>query len=92
MRTLLVTYDLNLEIRRPPIVREIKKGGTWAKLSESSYAIQTFETPEQVFRRLEPYLDGNDSCFVITLSAPWYGQARQDVLNWMTGQPYRQVA
>ncbi len=83
MRTLVVTYDLNFETRRPDILKEIKGGGNWAKLSESSYAIHTSETPQQVYKRLEPYLDDNDNLLVITLNAPWWGRAPQDVLDWL---------
>ena len=83
MSTLIVTFDLNKEVKRPNILKEIKKGGNWAKLSESSYAISTSESPLQVYKRLEPYLDGNDNCYVITLNAPYYGQGPQDVNQWL---------
>jgi len=37
MATLLITYDLNQETKRPNIVGAVKDvGGSWAKLSESS--------------------------------------------------------
>lgn len=82
MNKLLVAYDLNREIVRPKILEEIKRTA-WAMLSESSYAIQTWETPEQVFRRLERYLDGNDRLFVVELTGGYYGQGPAEVHNWM---------
>lgn len=45
MPVYLVTYDLNKEANRPPIVNKVKEFGSWAMLSESSYAISTGMTP-----------------------------------------------
>lgn len=82
MNKLLVTYDLNRELLRPKILEEIKRTA-WAKLSESSYAIKTYETPKEVYNRLKPYLDGNDNCYIITLTTPYYGQGPKDVNDWL---------
>jgi hypothetical protein len=83
MATYIVTYDLNREVSRPPIVAEIKKF-PWAKLSESSYAISTLLSPKEVYDRLSGMLDGNDALFVITLNRPWWGQGPKDVRGWLT--------
>lgn len=81
----LITYDLNNEIRRPPITAKIKElFPDWAKLSESSYAVQTELSPQQVYNLLSPMIDGDDSCIVLTLSTPWYGRSKyQDVIPWL---------
>ena len=42
MSVYIVTYDLNKESKRPPIVEEVRKTD-YARLSESSYAIDTNE-------------------------------------------------
>lgn len=82
--TLLVTYDLNKEEKRPPIVKAIKDIGTsWAKLSESSYAITTSLTPEQVHTKLKPYLDSNDNIYIINLKKPYSGFGPKDVNDWL---------
>lgn len=82
--TVLITYDLNKEAKRPPIVDAIKSiGNGWARLSESSYAITTTLSPQQVFQRLSPLLDSNDSLYVITLSRPWWGQGKSEVSEWL---------
>jgi hypothetical protein len=84
MAVLLITYDLNKEVRRPPFLETLKKlYPDWAKLSESSYAIATYKSPEQVFKSLEHLLDANDNCTVITLSLPWYGRLHKDVIAWL---------
>ncbi len=52
---LLITYDLNKEAKRPPIVKAIQEiSGTYARLSESCYAVRTSLSPEQVYTRLSP--------------------------------------
>lgn len=84
MAVLLITYDLNREAVRPPIVQKIKEiGNSWAKLSESSYAISYSGTPEQVYRILKPLTDDNDTIYIITLKKPWTGYGPKDVNDWL---------
>ncbi len=87
MSVLLITYDLNNETKRPPIVAKIKElYPAWARLSESSYAVSTSDEPKTVYDKLSPMLDSNDNLLVITLSTPWWGQHRkQDVIDWLKG-------
>lgn len=81
--TILITYDLNKEVSRPPIVKEIKDLGSWARLSESSYAVNTSLTAEQVFNKLKPLIDSNDNLYIITLKQPWSGFGPKDVNEWL---------
>ena len=84
MAVRLITYDLNQEVRRPNIVKKIKDSfPTWAKLSESSYAVATAETVDQVYARLKPLLDSNDSLYVINLTKPWMGFGSKEVNDWL---------
>lgn len=83
MSAYIVTYDLNKEVKRPNIVGEIKKFGSWAKLSESSYAISTSLTPAQVRDSLKPLLDSNDDLYVIKLSTPWASYGSKEVNDWL---------
>lgn len=84
MSVYLITYDLNKEITRPPIVKKIKELGTsWAKLSESSYAISYAGTPEQVYNALKPLLDSNDHIYIITLKRPYTGWGPATVNKWL---------
>jgi CRISPR/Cas system-associated endoribonuclease Cas2 len=82
MAIYLVTYDLNNEVRRPNITKEIDKTD-WAQLSESSYAIQTSETVAQVYARFQKYLDIDDQLYVITLTRPWTGHGPKAVNQWL---------
>lgn len=79
----IVTYDLNKETKRPPIVDKIREFDGWAKLSESSYAISVDLTAVQVFKKLQPLLDGNDQLYVISIGKPYFGQGLQEVNDWL---------
>lgn len=83
MTTYIVTYDLNNETKRPPIVKDIRSYESWAMLSESSYAISTGQTPKQVYDFLSKHLDSNDNLYVINLTNPHYGQGPKDVNDWL---------
>ena len=82
MGILLVTYDLNKEAVRPKIVTEVKKTA-WARLSESSYAIDTSETPQAVYNRFRYLLNQNDNFLVLRLRRPHFGQNKQAVIDWL---------
>jgi hypothetical protein len=85
MPVYLVTYDLNREVVRPNITNEMKKAyPTWAKLSESSYAIYTSATPDQVYDRLKPMIDSDDQIYIINLRKPFYGFGPKMVNDWLT--------
>ena len=83
MSVYLITYDLNHETKRPPIVEEVHSYGLWAKLSESSYAIKTYDSVEAIYDRFNKHLDGNDQLYVIGLKAPWSGFGPKRVNEWL---------
>jgi hypothetical protein len=84
MSILLITYDLHKPGQDyTDLLAKIKSGGNWARLSESSYAVRTAYSPEQVYNQLKPYLDANDNLYVITLTRPYYGQGPTDVNSWL---------
>jgi hypothetical protein len=87
MATYVVTYDLNDEDNRPNITKHLKDGyGTWAKLSESSYAISTTDEPSTVYDYMLPMLDSNDALYVITLKRPYFGQGSEAVNDWLSDE------
>ena len=60
MNVLLITYDL----KKPgqdytDFHKFIKSYGAWARLSESSYTVQTDEDPSTVYNKLAPHMDKN---------------------------------
>lgn len=84
MAALLITYDLQSPGQRhTQLLDAIKKFPGWAKLSESSYAVSTQSSPQQVYDYLAQYLDANDNLYVINLTRPYYGRGPQDVNEWL---------
>lgn len=86
MAVYIVTYDLNKETKRPNITAHLKAGyEVWAKLSESSYAIETEDESETIYSYMLPLLDADDSLLVITLKRPYFGQSSKAVIDWLDG-------
>ena len=85
MAVRLITYDLSKEITSDDYaeILDYIKSHAWARLSESSYAIETTETPEAIYQELSKHLDTNDSLLVLTLTSPWDGRANKAVIDWL---------
>lgn len=84
MATYIVTYDLNNETTRPNILKSIRENfNGFAKLSESSYAISTSLTPDQVHNNLSRFLDSDDTIYIISLSRPYSGRGPKNVNAWL---------
>lgn len=85
MSVLLVTYDLDKEPNSDDYKKILKiiKEYAWARLSESSYAIETNSSPKQIYSRIEPHLDQGDHILIITLKKPYYGYHSKEVIKWL---------
>lgn len=83
MDVLLVTYDLNKPGQDYADLLKKIKSYPWAKLSESSYAIYTDYTPQQIFDGLRPYLDPSDTLYVINMKKPYAGFGPKVVNEWL---------
>lgn len=86
MAVLLVTYDLNKQGQNYSKYLEVVKSYAWARLSESSYAIETSKSPETIYTELNPYTDANDNFLIITLSQPYFGWHDRDVIDWLSNR------
>ena len=84
MATYIVTYDLSGPSRNyGELLERIKSYGSWAHITESSWAISTTEDPVAIRDHLMGALDNNDNLFVGTLSwSAWVGLG-QDVSDWL---------
>jgi CRISPR/Cas system-associated endoribonuclease Cas2 len=87
MSVLIITYDLNREQTggdREGLLQYIKTH-SWARLSESSYAVATDKAPATVVEEARRYLDKNDNIYVINLKKPYSGWGPKDVNDWLEG-------
>lgn len=84
MSVLLVTYDLHQSYKDcQEIMKFIQAAAAWAKLSESSYAIKTQETPKSMMNYLQPLLHKTNRLFVVTLTYPYAGYGSESVNMWL---------
>ncbi len=83
MAALLVAYDLKKPGQNYTKFLETIKSYAWARLSESSYAIATWETADAVYAKLKPYIDSNDQIYVIRLGQNWQGFGATVVNDWL---------
>ena len=86
MAVRIVTYDLNEEKKKRGDyagLLKLIKVHSHVRLSESSYAIETDREPEDLYGQFKTYLDKDDYLVVLTLNRPWWGEQRQDVLDWL---------
>lgn len=85
MAVRLITYDLSKEPDSEDYqgLLEVIRKHAWARLSESSYAIVSDETPSTIYKKLIPFIDENDSLLVLTLELPYQGQHSKEVVDWL---------
>jgi len=83
MAVVLVTYDLNRPGQNYDQLIGFIKQHAWARLSESSYAIETFDTPQSIFNKIATTIDPGDNVYVVTLSSPYWGRGPQAVNDWL---------
>ncbi len=65
MNCYIISYDLRFGGNYTSIHNAIKAYGTWAKITESTWAVVTNQSSEQVRDNLLGYMDNNDRLFVI---------------------------
>lgn len=84
MSVLLVTYDLQKPGQDYSGFHDVIKKNAWAKLSESSYAVDTTDSPQTLYNKLDPHMDTNDQVYVITLKSPYFGRGPETVNQWLS--------
>jgi hypothetical protein len=83
---LLITYDLNREGKSKVDYNkfyEIRDKYDHVRLSESSYAFHTNETPQDVYNKLKPVIDSNDYLLIINLKRPYFGFHIKTAIDWL---------
>lgn len=83
MAVLLITYDLNAKGQKHKEVLAKIKTFNGIQLSESSYAISTSLSSEQVFEKFKNLIDANDCMFVIPMIQSYQGWALEKKHKWL---------
>lgn len=84
MAVYCVSYDLNKAGQDyNGLYEELKKSpGYWHHL-DSTWLISTNETATQLFQRLKPCIDDNDTMLVIKVTNEYSGWLPQDAWDWL---------
>ncbi len=84
MAVLLITYDLNAKGQKHnEVLTKIRGFRFWLQLSESSYAISTNLSADQVFKSFETLIDNNDCIFVVPMIQSYQGWASEEKHKWL---------
>ncbi|HUU39838.1 MAG TPA: hypothetical protein VMW42_02740 [Desulfatiglandales bacterium] len=85
MAVLLITYDLNNPDQDYSGFHDaIKCYGSWADLSESSYAVETDVKPTAIRDKLKEHIGKKDQVYIFTLTAPCAGMGSLEVKRWLS--------
>lgn len=82
-------YSISYDLKKPgqdysELIKSIKSFGTWAKPCESYWLISTSIDAKEIFAKLKPYIDANDSIFITRIDlSDRAGWLSQELWNWM---------
>lgn len=87
MNTYIISYDLhNPGQNYEALIGKIKNYPAWAKITQSTFVIETNDTAVVVRNNLQTALDYNDKIFVWAIKAPaawnWLGDEVSKWLLW----------
>ena len=79
-----VVYDLNKPGQDySGLIKELKESMAWARPTESTWLIQSYDTASQVFARLKPYIDTDDRMLVIEVKPNYSGWLTKEMWEWI---------
>ena len=83
MKCYIITYDLRKFRNYDALYNAIKSYGTWGKITESTWAIVTYQNTAQIRDYLLNYIDNDDRLFVLKSGgeAAWQNVIAEN--NWL---------
>lgn len=83
MKCYIITYDLRKFRNYDALYNAIKSYGTWGKITESTWAIVTYQNTAQIRDYLLNFIDNDDRLFVIKSGgeAAWQNAIAEN--NWL---------
>lgn len=79
---LMIIFDVTDDGARETLVDAIALLGEYIKLAETTYAVNTTQTPAQVHATLNPHLASEDQLLVLPISKPYTG-GNARVQEWL---------
>lgn len=87
---LLISYDLNKPGQNySALYEEIKSYGTWWHHLDSTWLIETNETPTQCAEKIRKHLDANDNLLIIEVCKNYQGWLPEKGWEWIRSRNYR---
>ena len=84
MAVYLITYDLSKPGQDyPDLIAAIKEYQNAKQITKSCYGIVSAATPDHIFAKLSPFLDKNDTLYVLTLGKGAVGQGLELTNTWI---------
>jgi hypothetical protein len=84
MNVLLVTMELNPGGNEED-VHNLLAGFDNMRLNDFAYLLATDLGPDDIYRKLQPLLGGDDIVYVITAAKPWMGYGYEAMNEWLNG-------
>lgn len=79
----LVSYDLNKSGKDYKGLYEVLQSYAYWHYLDSTWLIYTSLTPGQLFEKLKPHIDSDDSCFVVQITSSYSGWLPQAAWDWI---------
>ena len=84
-RVYCVSYDLKSPGRNyQPLFEALRQSGRWWHYLQSTWLIQTAETPAQLWSRLAPHITQQDFLLIIEVRNNVQGWLPKDAWDWIT--------
>lgn len=84
MAVYLINYDLNTpEQKHSKVLEMVESFIYYVNLSESSYAVDSTLSSQQIYNKFKPLIDSNDTLWVIPLKKPYTGYGSKKVIEWL---------
>ena len=90
----MTIYSITYDLKKPGrdysgLYKAIKSYGTWWHYLESTWLVATSSTPQQIWERIGPHIDRNDSVLIIEVKnnkEGWLPKKAWDWLNYNLSQ------
>ncbi|HGM7098381.1 TPA: hypothetical protein ACKQAS_003050, partial [Stenotrophomonas maltophilia] len=69
--------------RYSKIIEVIKSTKNWARLSESSYAVLTSDSPSEFYEKFKGLVGSGDKFLVFSLGGSYFGRHSKEVVEWL---------
>lgn len=81
----LLIFELHKEKSYEVVTGFFKSINTYEniRICESSYILRTYDHPEIIYERLNPYIDPDDNVLIFSIKTPYFGQHRKTIVEWL---------